>query len=150
MYFYFFTKKNWFSVIFSTFYGQRSVGRWKATHWKKEKIQKERNYVLLVQAASVGVRLAVIFTDFWSRRLPWKRTWPLFSLTFFFCSSSAHCFSPTSGIVRKLKFCLPWYFGITRRRAWPPPPAPQCPSPWTCKTRMKRQKFNQKFKNHRK
>ena len=30
-------------------------------------------------------------------------------------SSSAHCFSPTSGILRKVKFCLPSYIGITRR-----------------------------------
>ena len=44
---------------------------------------------------------------YWSRRLPW----PLFSLTFFY----VFCFSPTSGILRKLKLSLPSYFGITRR-----------------------------------
>ena len=30
-------------------------------------------------------------TDFWSRWLPWKRSWPLFPLTFFFLSSSFLC-----------------------------------------------------------
>ena len=41
--------------------------------------------------------------------------WPLLTLTFTLLSFYAHCFSATSGIIRKLKFYLPSYFGITRR-----------------------------------
>ena len=57
-------------------------------------------------------------------RHPWRRTkrsWPLFSPTFFFLSfffflfSYAFCFSPTSGNLPCVKICFPQYFGITRR-----------------------------------
>ena len=66
-------------------------------------------------------------SDFWSRRacvrhMWWrtKRSWPLFSPTFFFfffLSSffSAFYFSPTSGKLQWLKIWFPQYFGITRR-----------------------------------
>ena len=66
---------------------------------------------------------------FWSRRAcvrhTWwrtKRSWPLFShtfffflLLFFFFFSYAFCFSPTSGNLPCVKICFPQYFGITRR-----------------------------------
>ena len=59
-------------------------------------------------------------SEAWSRRLACstcgggrKQSWPLFSLNLFF--SFFYCFSPTSGILRKVKFCLASYFGITRR-----------------------------------
>ena len=52
---------------------------------------------------------------FWSMHL----NWPLLSLTlalhFFFFFLSTHCFWTTWGIIRKLKFCFPSYFGITQR-----------------------------------
>ena len=60
----------------------------------------------------------------WSRRAcvrhTWwrtKRSWPLFSPTFFssFFFFSAFYFSPTSGNLPCKKICSPQYFGITRR-----------------------------------
>ena len=60
--------------------------------------------------------------QYWSRWLPWKRSWPLFSLNIFcfvFLLLSflyVYCFPPTSGILRKLKFSFASYFGITRRK----------------------------------
>ena len=53
------------------------------------------------------------YLPFRSRRM----YWPLLTLTFNLLSLSfyTHCFSPTSGILGKLKFCLLSYFGITRR-----------------------------------
>ena len=63
----------------------------------------------------------------WSRRAcvcqTWwrtKRSWPLFSPTFFFFFHfsfffSAFYFSPTSGNLPCVKICLPQYFGVTRR-----------------------------------
>ena len=66
------------------------------------------------------------FYSNWSRRAcvrhSWwrtKRSWPLFSPTFFFflflSSFYAFCFSPTSGYLPCVKICFPQYFGITRR-----------------------------------
>ena len=45
-------------------------------------------------------------TDFWSRWLPWKRSCHCFHshFSFFLLLSYARCFSPKSGILRKLKF----------------------------------------------
>ena len=52
----------------------------------------------------------------WSRRLPLKWSWPLFSSTFYFSSFFFFFFlSMSSGIFRKMKFCFISYFGITRR-----------------------------------
>ena len=65
--------------------------------------------------------------EFWSRRAcvrhTWwrtKRSWPLFSPTFFFFFLfsfffSAFYFAPTSGNLPCVKICFPQYFGITRR-----------------------------------
>ena len=65
------------------------------------------------------------FFLYWSRRAcvrhTWwrtKRSWPLFSPTFFFFSFfffSAFYFSPTSGNLPCVKICFPQYFCITRR-----------------------------------
>ena len=54
---------------------------------------------------------------YWSRRLLWIRSLPLFSLALFSLLSFfyVYCFSPTSGKLPRLKFCFPPYFGITRR-----------------------------------
>ena len=67
---------------------------------------------------------------FWSRPLLWKgslvqaacmlhlwwRTKAKLAIVFTqFVFSFFYCFSPTSGILRKVKFCLASYFGITRR-----------------------------------
>ena len=77
--------------------------------------------------SEAGHCLHLLFSfSFWSRRAcvrhPWwqtKRSWPLFSPTFFFFfflfSFYAFCFSPTSEKLPWLKICFPQYFGITRR-----------------------------------
>ena len=84
----------------------------------------------LVQAAYVchswwrtEAKLAIVSTYFWSRRacVRHKRSWPLFSHTFFFfflsffLSSTPSTFHPIRGISRAWKFVSPNIFGITRR-----------------------------------
>ena len=64
----------------------------------------------LPQLAKLGLSLFFFFVQ--------VACWPLFSPTFLSFSSFsfyAFCFSPTSGILPKLKFFPTPYFGITRR-----------------------------------
>ena len=70
----------------------------------------------LDQSLVSGVLVQACLRAWWRT----KRSWPLFSPTFFFSSSfssffSAFYFSPTSGNLPCVKICFPQYFGITRR-----------------------------------
>ena len=87
---------------------------------------QQKVFLWLRQRGVCNVQLAIVNTDFWSRRLSCatrggrrKRRWPLFSPTFppffflFLLFFSAFCFSPTSGKLPCVKICFSQYFGIT-------------------------------------
>ena len=84
---------------------------------------------VVADKAKLSIVFTYFFLLFWSRRAcvrhTWwrtKRSWPLFSPTFFFfffflsfSFFSAFYFSPTSEKLPCVKISFPQYFGITRR-----------------------------------
>ena len=92
--------KTNFAVIWSfcresSVFGFETLVKWVRVTW------------LLVQAASVEAKLAIVFIDLFLSFL--------FFLFLFLFTSIAFDQRWVLGILSKLKFCFPPYFGITRR-----------------------------------